>query len=102
MSVVINTKKKIPSEQETKTRILSIAQVRGCYPEAKKLFDKYENYHKSHLFDPRASFEITKSLIKDLSEIDIYLVAWLCDENGYILINNIVAFVLEDVPDEKL
>jgi hypothetical protein len=102
MSVIINTKKKIPSERETKTRILSIAQVRGCYPEAKALFDKYENFHKLYQYDPRASFEITKSLIKDLSEIDIYLIAWLCDGSGNILINNVVAFVLEDVPDEKL
>ena len=102
MSVLINTKKKIPEEKQTKIKVLSIAQVRGCFPEVKALYEKYERLYKENPMDYYSNFHMAKGLIQDLSNIDIYLVAWLANEQGQILINNTVAFVLEDVPDEKL
>ena len=102
MSVIINTKKKIPEEKETKTRVLSLAQIRGCYPEAKAIYNKYERLYKENPMDCLSNFQMAKALIQELSNIDIYLVAWLANEQGQILINNVVAFTIEDVPDEKL
>lgn len=95
----INTKCKIPSEQETRVKILSIAQVSGCYPEVKQLLKKYDQYKESDKFDPRASPQIAASLIKELADINIYLVSWLADEQGNIRVNDEIAFVLEEVPD---
>ena len=102
MSVVINTKVKIPSEKETKIKILGLAQIYGCYPEAKKAFYKFEQYSSAYRPDDvNAKFQIAAGFIKTLSEISIHLVAWLADENGNIMINNVVAFTVEDVPNKE-
>lgn len=102
MAFTINTKKEIPSEKETKIKILSIAMARNCLQEVKQLYKKYDDLYRKYQFEEKAKFDLAKSFIFELSEIDIYLVAWLCDESGNIVINNVVAFTLVDVPDEKL
>ena len=93
---------KIPEEDQTKIQVLCRAKARGCLPEVKKLYAKYEVYYKKYQFDDRAKFQLAMGLLKELSEIDIQLVAWLCDEEGNLRINNVVAFTLVDVPDERM
>jgi len=93
---------KIPKEDETKIQVLCRAKARGCLPEAKKVYAKYEEFYKQHQFDDRAKYQMTVALIRDLGNIDIQLVAWLCDAEGNLRINGNVAFTLVDVPDERM
>jgi len=97
MSFIVNQKNiPIPSSEETKIKILSMAQMKGCYPETIKLYKKYEEYYKRYQFDELAKFEMAKGLIRDLAKIDIFLVAWLADEEGAIRVNNKIIFTIED------
>ena len=98
MNVIINTKVKIPSEQETKVKILSIAQQYGCFAETKKLYEKYEYMFKQNKYDYKANYDMAKSLIQELSNINIALVIWLADEQGNIRVNNNIVFTVVDVP----
>ena len=100
MSFSIKTKVPIPPERETRVKILSLAQIAGCYPETRKLYEKYDNYYKNNEFDEKIKFELARNFIKDLSEIDISLILWLVDENGNIHVNNQVVFTVVDEPEE--
>jgi len=102
MSFIINQKTKIPPEHETKIKVLSLAQVHGCFAEAKMLYDKYEdNYKRYYQFDDNARLQMAAAFIKQLSEININLVLWLADERGNIHVNNEVVFTVVDVPEKS-
>jgi len=87
MSFEIKTKKAIPSENETRVRILSIAMNLGCFQEVKKIFDK----HNEYMIKPHSQEElmlVAQDTIVELFKLDPKLVSWLLNENGEIVIGN--------------
>ena len=94
--------KNLPNHNDTKVQVYSRAIARGCLPEVKAVFAKYEAYFQNCKTDWAARYQLTVNLIQELGDIDMQLIFWLCDEYGNIRINNVVAFTIEDVPDEIL
>lgn len=102
MSFILNVNKNVPTENETRKKILIISQGRGCYREAKAIFEKYDKYLEKYYNDERAKYQMVYNMLRELGNIDVYLVAWLADEEGKIRINGELAFELVDVPDDKI
>jgi len=91
-----NVKKKIPSENETKIKILAIATNLGCYREAKSVFDRYQEY-TPQTNPPEELIMVARTIINELYNIDPKLVLWLMNENGEIVVGNQVAMKINFV-----
>lgn len=101
MSFILNTKVKIPSELETKIKILELAKLHNCEGVVNQLFKNFEYEASFYKNDPIGRVQLVKHFIYTLSEINIALIMWLVDEKGQVIVNGEVAFVLADVPDLK-
>jgi len=88
MSFQMDVKKPIPTEAETRTKIMTAAKVIGCFEEAKKIIDWHDAAFRTHQFDPRATEAIAINCIVSLAKLDERLVLWLVNENGEIMVAN--------------
>ncbi len=88
MSFEIKTKKKIPSEAETRQNILTTAAIIGCKEQVKNIFKFYDDQLEKEKRDPVAVQRIAESCILDLYKLDNRLVSWLVNENGEIVVGN--------------
>jgi hypothetical protein len=96
MSFTTTTKKKIPTEDETRIKFLSIAYNIHCYDTVKALFKKFDGLSLKYKNNPQARVDLVEDLILNMSKIDPRLVGWLIDENGQILVNGRVVLELRD------
>jgi len=88
MSFQIKTKKKIPSEAETRQNILTTAMIIGCKEQVKNIFRFYDGQFEKEKKDSVAVQKIAESFITDLYKLDQRLVGWLINENGEIVVGN--------------
>ena len=96
MSITTTAKKKLPTEDETRVRFLSIAYNINCYDAVKSLFKKFDGLCLKYKNNPQARIDLVEDLILNMSKIDPRLVGWLIDENGRILVNGRVVLELKE------
>jgi len=87
MSFTANVKKKLPTEDETRIKFLSIAYNINCYEPVKKLFKQFDGLSAKYRKDANARVQLVEDLILNLYKIDVRLVGWLLDDNGRICVN---------------
>jgi len=104
MSFELKTKKKIPSEHETKTNILSIAHNIGCYEEANRIYAYHERAFEKNgglMASSQTKQQIAESLIMSLAKLNENLVTWLLNEDGEIVVGGVPILKFE-LNDENL
>jgi hypothetical protein len=83
----------VPSENETKVKIYSLAMAYGCLDEVKKVYAKYDFDHKTYyLKDPKARFEMAQAFLKEIGDIHLGLVSWLTNDDDEIYVDGVLAF----------
>lgn len=101
MNMIINTKKEIPSEKETKKKILELSRVYNCEQKVRELYSKFEYQSGFYIYDVPGRVQLVKEFVYNLSNIEIALVLWMADDKGDIYINGELAFHVADVPGVK-
>jgi len=96
MSFTKKVKTKIPTEDKTKSTILTKALEIGCLDDVKNLMVNYDKQYFKYRHDPLSCATLAENLLQELANIDIRLVAWLFDDNNEIRVNNKVIMKLVD------
>jgi len=99
MPLVKKIKTKIPTEDKTKSKILTIALEQGCLEDVKNLMINYDNMYFKYNGNPITAAKLAENLIQELASIDLKLIAWMFNENNEIFVNN--KLVLKLVDDGK-
>ena len=87
---------KITSEKDTRVRILTIAQVIGCYEETKRIFEKYDQDFRRERKDAAGLQKMAIQIIIDLHKLDHRLVDWLLNDKGEIVVGDKIAIKVLD------
>lgn len=96
MTLIGHNTTAVPSENETKVKIYTLASGYGCLDEVKKVYAKYDFEHKTYyLKDAKARFELVQSFLREIGNIHLGLVSWLSNENDEIFVDGVLAFKIE-------
>lgn len=96
MAFIKKIKTKIPTEDKTKSTILTKALEIGCLDDVKSLMTNYDKMYFTYRNDPLSCARLAENLLHELSNIDIRLIAFLFDDNNEIRVNNKVVLKLVD------
>jgi NAD-specific glutamate dehydrogenase len=96
MPFIAKRKVKIPTEDKTRTKILTIAIEEKCLEEVKNLMATYDKMYLKYRHDPLSCSRLAENFLQELSNINLKLVAWLFDDNNEVKVNNKVVLKLVD------